>query len=170
MFLFGKKKGGKRLYNPAKLAEQKRTSYRMPVSFEVIYILEGRAGRRTAKAIDLSSGGLRLISDEDFLRGSLLDLSFKLPEEFLEDMTVEKEITEVTPFGPRTEIVRVQPPGFGQFAMQAKILSPFFDKADKRFAFGMAFTEIEDDMREELQRFIHLWQLNFIRNRRSDLD
>ena len=142
----------------------------MPVSFEVIYVLEGRPGRRTARAIDLSSGGLRLICDEDFLRGSLIDLHFKLPEEFLEEMTVEKEITEITPFGPRIETVRVQPPGFEPFAMQAKILSPFFDKSDKRFAFGMAFTEIDDETREELRRFIHLWQLNFIRNRHNDFE
>lgn len=170
MFSFGRKKSAKRLYNPAKLAEQKRTSYRMPVSFDVVYVLEGRVGRRGARADDLSSGGLRFSCDEDFLRGSLLSLEFRVPEDFLEGMTVEKEITEQTPFGPRIEKVRVQPPGFDPFKLTAKILSPFFDRSDRRFAYGTAFSEIEEAVREELQRFIHLWQLNFIRHRHSDFD
>ena len=66
----------------------------MPVEFDVVYVLDGRIGRRKARANDLSAGGLRLATDEDIVRGSLLELEFRLPEDFLSEMTVEKEVYE----------------------------------------------------------------------------
>ena len=54
----------------------------MPVEFDVMYTLVGRQGRRKARANDLSSGGLRIATDEDFFRESILELDFHLPEDF----------------------------------------------------------------------------------------
>lgn len=165
---FGKKKEQrgpvKAQINPA----QKRTSFRMPVEFDVIYTLEGRQGRRKARANDLSSGGLRLATDEDFFRESVLDIDFHLPEDFLPEMTIEKEVFEQTPFGLRPETVRVQPPGFRPMHMRGVTLMAFFDAETKKFAYGVKFIDITQDMREELSRFIHLWQLHYLRTRNAD--
>lgn len=94
MFLFGRRKSGKKLYRPATPpgGEQKRSAFRMPIEFDVLYSLEGRKGRRGALANDLSAGGLRLATDEDFIKNSILRLEFALPQEFLNMMTVEKEV------------------------------------------------------------------------------
>jgi hypothetical protein len=142
----------------------------MPVEFDVFYTLEGRRGRRTAKANDLSAGGLRLSCDEDFLKESELLLEFRLPDEFLETMVVEKEVYEQSPFGLRPETIKVKPPGFSSMSVHAKVLASFFNMDGHKFAHGMAFLGLDNRTQEEIQRFIHLWQLNYIRTRRGDLD
>lgn len=142
----------------------------MPVEFDVYYTLEGRRGRRSAKANDLSAGGLRLGCDEEFLKSSVLLLQFTLPDEFLASMVVEKEVYEQSPFGLRPETIKVQPPGFAPMSIRAKVLATFFDMDDGKFAHGMAFQDIDSRTEEELQRFIHLWQLNYLRTRRGELD
>lgn len=142
----------------------------MPVEFDVLYTLDGRRGRRSGKANDLSAGGLRLLCDEDFLHDSTLLLDFTLPDDFLASMTVEKEVYEQSPFGLRPETVKVQPPGFEPMAVRATILATFFNLEQRRFAYGAAFVDIEEKTQEELQRFIHLWQLNYLRTRRGELN
>ncbi|MFN2449342.1 MAG: PilZ domain-containing protein [Candidatus Baltobacteraceae bacterium] len=169
VFFFKKKKAEK---PPIKAAasNQKRSAFRMPVEFDVRYTLDGRRGRRNAKANDLSAGGLRLCSDEDFLKGSVLTLDFQLPDDFLENMSVEKEMYEQSPFGLRPETIKMHPPGFAPMIVRGKVLATFFAMASRKFAHGMAFIDLEQKSEEELQRFIHLWQLNYLRVRRSGLD
>lgn len=169
MFFFKKKKPESPVKPAVPSATQKRSAFRMPVEFDVSYALEGRSGRRTGKANDLSAGGLRLSCDEDFLKGSVLMLDFKLPDDFLASMTVEKEVFEQSPFGLRPETMRVTPPGFAPVSVRAKVLVTFFSSEQKKFAHGMAFVDIDEKTQEELQRFIHLWQLNYIRTRRGEL-
>ncbi|HET7813583.1 MAG TPA: PilZ domain-containing protein [Candidatus Baltobacteraceae bacterium] len=170
MFFFKKRKAERPRPKLAAPSSQKRSAFRMPVEFDVLYTLEGRRGRRGGKANDLSAGGLRLSTDEDFVKGSELTLDFKLPDEFLAAMTVEKEVYEQSPFGLRPETVRSQPPGFAPMSLRAKVLAPFFDPLRRKFNYGMAFIDIDEKSQEELQRFIHLWQLNYLRTRRGDLD
>jgi len=168
---FGKKKKAAPKIVPrpqAAGAGQKRTAFRMPVEFDVVYTLEGRAGRRKARANDLSAGGLRLSTDEDLARGAVLDLEFTLPADFLSEMTIEKEVYEQTPFGLRPQTVKVQPPPFIPIKMRATVLIPFFDRMEKVFAYGTKFGATVAEMREELQRFIHLWQIHYLRTRRPD--
>lgn len=167
---FGKKKKAapKAMARPTGSGEQKRSSFRMPVEFELSYTLDGRPGRRRARANDLSAGGLRLATDEDLARGSTLDLEFHLPDEFLAEMTIEKEVFEQTPFGLRPQTVKVQPPGFKPVHMRATVLMPFFDRVEKKFGYGTKFGATETEMQEELQRFIHLWQIHYLRTRRAD--
>jgi c-di-GMP-binding flagellar brake protein YcgR len=167
---FGKKKKAapKSMVRPVPGAGQKRTAFRMPVEFDVLYTLEGRPGRRKARANDLSAGGLRLATDEDLVRGSTLDLEFRLPDDFLDEMTIEKEVYEQTPFGLRPQTIKVQPPGFKPMRMRATVLMPFFDRDERKFAYGMKFVAAESEMQEELQRFIHLWQIHYLRTRRPD--
>jgi c-di-GMP-binding flagellar brake protein YcgR len=171
VFFFKKKKKPEPRLRPAvPSTTQKRSAFRMPVEFDVYYTLEGRRGRRSAKANDLSAGGLRLSVDEDFLKDSVLLLEFNLPDEFLASMVVEKEVYEQSPFGLRPESIKVQPHGFAPMKLRARVLIAFFDMEERKFAYGMSFLDLDTHTEEELQRFIHLWQLNYLRTRRGDLD
>ena len=172
MFFFGKKKKPREprsMLRATTDSSQKRSAFRMPVEFDVLYTLEGRRGRRSGKANDLSAGGLRLSTDEDLLTGSQVTLEFKLPDEFLANMSVEREVYEQSPFGLRPETIRSQPPGFAPMTIPAKVLAPFFELGPRKFAYGMAFVDIDMKTQDEVQRFIHLWQLNYLRTRRGDL-
>lgn len=169
---FGKKKKAaprsRSVARPKAVAGQKRNAFRMPVEFEVSYALDGRPGKRRARANDLSSGGLRLSTDEDLVRGSKLELEFHLPDDFLAEMTIEKEVFEQTPFGLRPQTVKVQPPGFKPMRLRAVVLMPFFDRVEKKFAYGAKFGASDREMQDELERFIHLWQIHYLRSRRPD--
>ena len=167
---FFKKRKPERRYKPAEPStSQKRSAFRMPVEFEIAYTLEGRPGRRHAVANDLSAGGLRLACDEDFLSGSILMLDFKLPDDFLSAMTVEKEVYEQSPFGLRPESIKVTPHGFEPMRLRAKVLATFLSIEARIFAHGVAFVDIDTKTQEEIQRFMHLWQINYLRTRRGDL-
>ena len=141
----------------------------MPVEFDVLYTLHDRPGRRHGRANDLSAGGLRLSTDEDFIKGSVLDLDFQLPDEFIGDLTIEKEVFKQTPFGLRPETVKSTPPPFAPMRMGGTVLSTFYVPSTKQLAHGVKFTDIEPETQEELQRFIHLWQLHQIRLRAESL-
>lgn len=137
----------------------------MPVEFPVLFALRGRIGRRNAVANDLSAGGLRMLCDEDFINKSVLELDFDLPDDFLAEMTVEKEVYEQTPFGLRPDTIKSQPPPFLAMRMNAEVLSTFYVPGTKQLAHGLRFVDIDPPMQEELQRFIHLWQLHHLRTR-----
>lgn len=168
MFLFGRKKTPKPPKGPPRGTDQKRSAFRMPVAFDVLYTLEGRRGRRRALANDLSAGGLRLATDEDIVSGSILTLDFHLPDDFLAGMVIEKEVYEQTPFGLRPETIKVAPPGFEPLHLDAKVLMPFFDRDVHAFAYGIHFLGLDSKIEEELQRFMHLWQINYLRVRKGE--
>jgi hypothetical protein len=137
----------------------------MPVEFDVLYALDGRTGRRHGRANDLSAGGLRLSTDEDFLKGSILELYFTLPADFIAGLTIEKEVFKQTPFGLRPETVKTVPHPFAPMRMRAVVLSTFYLPALRTLAHGLKFIDIDAETKEELQRFVHLWQLHQIRLR-----
>ncbi len=141
----------------------------MPVEFDVMYTLRGRPGRRHGRANDLSAGGLRLSTDEDLVRNSILDLDFQLPDEFVSELTIEKEVFKQTPFGLRPETVKSAPASFAPMRMSATVLSTFYVPATKALAHGTKFIDVPEDVHEELNRFIHLWQLHQIRLRAESL-
>jgi c-di-GMP-binding flagellar brake protein YcgR len=53
--------------------------------------------------------------------------------------------------------------------MSATVLSTFYVPGSKQLSHGMKFTDIPPEVQEELQRFIHLWQLHQIRLRAEAL-
>ena len=134
-----------------------------------MYTLRGRTGRRHGRANDLSAGGLRLSTDEDFIKGSILELDFTLPDEFISELTIEKEVFTQTPFGLRPETVKSAPPPFAAMHMSATVLSTFYVPATKQLAHGTKFIDVPAETQEELSRFIHLWQLHQIRLRAEAL-
>lgn len=170
VFFFKRKRAGARKDRKTKAAPgQKRAAFRMPVEFDVFYTLHGRDGRRYARANDLSSGGLRLSTDEDLINGSMLVLDFVLPGEFVEGLTIEKEVFKQTPFGLRPESVKTTPAPFDPMRVNATVLSTFYIPATKSLAHGVKFVDVDEVTQEELHRFIHLWQLHQIRLRAEAL-
>ncbi|GAC1660139.1 MAG: hypothetical protein NVS4B13_07930 [Candidatus Elarobacter sp.] len=149
----------------ATITEQQRQSYRASVEFPVVYVAENRAGSRTALANDLSAGGLRVVGDEDFPDETMIELRFTLPNELIHDVHVEKEIVETTPRGKTKKKIMVPPEPFHQMTVSAKIISAFLDVRRRKFAHGVQFVDIDERTQEEIQRFIHVWQIHLIRER-----
>jgi len=145
--------------------DQKRTAYRASVEFPVLYVVEGRAGTRAATANDLSAGGMRLMGDEDFINGSILDFRFTLPNDLIRTVQVEKEIEEKSPFGNRKKRILVPPPPFEPMNIRAKVVIAFLNVKRKKFAHGIQFIETDARFHDEIARFIHLWQLRLLRLR-----
>lgn len=171
MFLFGRKKpGGGRGPQLAQITEQKRQAYRAAVEFNVDYVLEGRAGTRVATAEDLSAGGLRLMGDEDFLDGSVIELRFTLPNDLIRSVLVEKEIEDTTKRPkpgekPPKKKVMVPPDPFDPMKVRAKIVIAFLNVRRRKFAHGIQFLDIDERNADEVQRFIHIWQIRQLRER-----
>ena len=169
VFSFGKKPAAAPVRRSAASAasgnDQKRTAYRASVEFPVLYIVEGRAGTRAATANDLSAGGMRLMGDEDFINGSILDFRFTLPNDLIQSVQVEKEVDEKSPFGNRKKRILVPPPPFEPMNIRAKVVIAFLNVKRKKFAHGIQFVDANDRFHDEIARFIHLWQLRLLRLR-----
>ena len=164
VFLFGKKRGPK---PPplARITEQKRQAYRASVEFPIVYTVEGRAGTRSALANDLSAGGLRLVGDEDFPNDSVVDFRFTLPNDQLAGIELEKEVEEVKR-GVRVKkriMVPVEP--FHPMKLRGKTVITFLNVRRRKLMHGVQFFDLDDRTREELQRFIHVWQIRQLRER-----
>jgi c-di-GMP-binding flagellar brake protein YcgR len=148
---------------------QKRQSYRAAIEFPVVYVVDGRPGARTAGANDLSVGGLRLLGDEDFTRETIIDFRFTLPTLAVNDVYVEREVTQRSPLGAKTRRVLVPPTPFEPLTVSGKIVIAFYNARTQRFAHGVRFLSIPQRMEDEIQRFIHLYQLKALRARADRL-
>lgn len=168
MFSFWEKKKPAPLRKPAprddeRPAPNKRTAFRAEVDFAVYYELVGRPGERRATGNDLSSGGLRLLIDEDMIREQEVLLHFTLPSDFLDNFKEYKEVEEATPFGPRKKKVPKPPRKFAEMHVRAKSLIVFFNFPRARFVHGMQFVDASEEMMDEIHRFAHYWQLEQLR-------
>jgi len=135
------------------------------VEFPVVYVVEGRAGARTAIANDLSAGGSRIVGEEDFPDGTLIELRFTLPEEMIHSVHVEKEILVAGPHGRTKKKVMVPPEPFAAMTVRGKVMIPFLNMRRRKLTHGVQFVDIAERTQEEIQRFIHVWQLKLIRER-----
>jgi c-di-GMP-binding flagellar brake protein YcgR len=150
----------------ATITEQQRKSFRASVEFGVLYDIAGREGVRTALAHDLSAGGLRLLGDEDLPNETLIELRFTLPNELVRGVQLEKEIVETTARGKTKKKVMVPPEPFREMTLPGKVVIAFLNVRRRKFAHGVQFTDIDERSREEIQRFIHVWQIRLLRERR----
>ncbi len=163
MFNFRKSGGGE---TAASRANQKRQSYRASIEFPIVYVVDGREGTRTASANDLSVGGLRLLGDEDFTKETIIDFRFTLPFAAVANVHTEKEVTErAVGGGERTKRVKVPPTPFEPMEISGKIVIAFYNLRTQRFAHGVRFMHAPQKMEDEVQRFIHLYQLKQLRDR-----
>jgi len=149
----------------ATITETQRASYRASVEFTVLYVVDGRAGTRGAVADGLSVNGLRVAGDEDLPEGTLLELRFTLPNDLIHSVHVEKDVPTVTPRGRETKKIMVPPEPFAEMRVRAKVLLAYFDVRRDTLSHSVQFVEIDERTQEEIQRFIHVWQLRVIRER-----
>ncbi len=149
----------------ATITERQRQTYRASVEFPVAYVLSGRAGARTALANELSAGGLRLIGDEDLPDEATVELRMTLPNDLISSVTVEKEVVETTPRGRTTRKVKVPPEPFGEMSLRAKVVAAFWSLRRRKFSHGLRFIGTDEETQEEIQRFIHVWQIRQLRER-----
>lgn len=165
MFNFRKSGGGDDSAPAANRANQKRQSYRATIEFPIVYIVDGREGTRAASANDLSVGGLRLLGDEDFTKETVIDFRIKLPTEEVADVLIEKEVIERSAFGDKKKRVKSPPTPFEEMDIAGKIVIAFYNLGTKRFAHGVRFLHLPQRTEDEIQRFIHLYQLKQLRER-----
>ena len=165
MFNFRKSGGGDDSAPAANRANQKRQSYRATIEFPIVYIVDGREGTRTASANDLSVGGLRLLGDEDFTKETVIDFRIKLPNDEISDVLIEKEVVERSAFGDKKKRVKSPPTPFEELDIAGKIVIAFYNLDTKRFAHGVRFLHLAQRTEDEIQRFIHLYQLKQLRER-----
>ncbi len=90
----------------------RRRFRRAAVNFSTKVILPGQELVLTGEALDLSSGGMRVATGDDLPAGQVIVLRFTLP-------SVEREIVA-----------------------RGRIVLSFFDATAKRYAHGIAFTQI----------------------------
>lgn len=149
----------------ARITEHNRQAYRATVEFPVVYVADGRDGSRTAIGSELSAAGLRIIGDEDFSNDTEVDLRFTLPNDLIHSVQVEKEIVETTARGKTKKKVMVPPDPFMEMSVRAKVVIAFLNVRRRKFAHGVQFLEVDERTQEEIQRFIHVWQIRLIRER-----
>ncbi len=172
MFFFSKKRKRRRApvpKPPARVrtpaADQQREAYRASFEFPVLYVLDGRSGPRGALATHLSASGMRLVGDEDILDGTLLELRFTLPERLIEGVQVEKEIEQITARGRLKKKIMVPPEPFREITLRAKTVIAFLDVHRGKLMHGLQFVDLDERTAEEIQRFVHVWQIKQLRER-----
>jgi len=164
VFFWRKPKAPKRPER-ATITERQRRDYRASVEFPMLYVVAGRTGTRTALANDLSAGGLRLVGDEDLVSGATIDIRFTLPNELIRGVQLEKEIVEITSRGRAKKKIMVPPEPFREMHLRAKVVIAFLNVKRRKFAHGVQFVDIDERSKEEVQRFIHVWQIRLLRER-----
>ncbi len=166
--LFGKKRKPQRIVRPrtpAAASDQKRQAYRASFDFPVAYAVAGRDGERGAVANDLSIGGLRLVGDEDFPDQTVLEMRFTLPNELIAGVLVEKEIEQTTARGKVKKKLMVPPEPFRPMTVQGKTTIAFLNVPRRKLMHGVQFVDLDERTAEEIQRFVHVWQIKQLRDR-----
>lgn len=104
---------------------QQRRFFRAAVEFPVSVTLSGNGGAIEGSAVDLSGGGMRVITKNDLSAGQNITLRFSLPQ------------------GEREMMVR------------GRVVLSFFDASRQQYAHGIAFTQIAAPDQSEIVEFIH---------------
>jgi hypothetical protein len=165
VFWFRKRQPAPKPPLTATVTDEQRKAYRAAFEFPIEYVLEGRAGTRAALASDLSTGGLRIVGDEDLPENALLTLRFTLPNELIAGEHVEKEVEQTTPRGKVKRKVMSPPDPFHEMCVRGRVVVAFLHLTRRRLMHGVAFVDIDERTQEEIQRFIHIWQLRQLRER-----
>jgi c-di-GMP-binding flagellar brake protein YcgR len=167
VFFFRKGHSSPKPPRPATVTEQQRKAFRASFEFPISYTVEGRDGARGADASDLSAGGLRVVGDEDFPGDTILALCFMLPDELIRGVQVEKEVERTTSSGKVKKKIMVPPDPFLEMNVRGRIVVSYLNVRRRKFLHGIEFVEIDERTQEEIQRFIHVWQIRQLRERAS---
>lgn len=141
--------------------KQRRTSVRTMVEFPIRYRI-GNKHSIEGSANDVSTGGLRLMTSEALAIGTVVELRFTLPKDFLHVYPPTSERVEISPFGPRKVRIPDNRRPFEEMTMHGRIVSKF-QPTRGREVFGVQFTDVDGYQREEIARFTHSVQLAKLR-------
>lgn len=104
---------------------QQRRFFRAPVDFPVTVIVPGAELVMYGSAVDLSGGGLRVITKNDLSAGLNVTMRFTLPDSGHEMM------------------------------VRGRVVLSFFDAGKQQFAHGVAFTQIAAADQSAIVEYIH---------------
>jgi c-di-GMP-binding flagellar brake protein YcgR len=150
----------------SQVANEKRRSYRADVQFPVTYVVEGQGEAHSAVVKNVSAGGMRIVGDEPLALGSgIAYVRFSLPNELVGDVRFEREVEQRTLRGRIRKRLRVPPAPFGEMTLPVKLVSTQHDAKHHKPASGVEFVNVPPALREELHRFVHVLQLNELRQR-----
>ncbi len=110
---------------PSGSGPQQRRFFRAAVEFPVGVSVSGNDAPIEGSAVDLSGGGMRVITKSDLSAGQNITLRFALPQ------------------GEREMMVR------------GRVVLSFFDASRQQYAHGVAFTQIAAPDQSEIVEFIH---------------
>lgn len=110
---------------PAGSGPQQRRFFRAAVDFPVAVTVAGEDAVLEGGVVDLSGGGMRVITKSDLSAGQNITLRFRLPEN-------EREMM-----------------------VRGRVVLSFFDASRQQFAHGIAFTQIAAPDQSEIVEFIH---------------
>ncbi|HEX5276024.1 MAG TPA: PilZ domain-containing protein [Candidatus Rubrimentiphilum sp.] len=110
---------------PSGSGPQQRRFFRAAVEFPVGVTLSGNGEAIEGSAVDLSGGGMRVITKSDLSAGQNITLRFSLPE-------AEREMM-----------------------VRGRVVLSFFDASRQQYAHGVAFTQIAAPDQSEIVEFIH---------------
>jgi c-di-GMP-binding flagellar brake protein YcgR len=104
---------------------QQRRFFRAAVDFPVTVIVPGGELVMYGSAVDLSGGGVRVVTKNDLSAGQNVTLRFTLPESGREMM------------------------------VRGRVVLSFFDAGKQQFAHGVAFTQIAASDQSAIVEYIH---------------
>jgi len=104
---------------------QQRRFFRAAVDFPVSVTVSGNDAAIEGTAVDLSGGGMRVITANDLSAGQNITLRFSLP------------------------------PGAREMMVRGRVVLSFFDASRQQYAHGIAFTQIAAPDQSEIVEFIH---------------
>ncbi len=102
-----------------------RRYFRAPVDFPVALTVTEGEPTVTGHAEDLSGGGMRLTTEGEISAGQTVALRFTLPDDSTETM------------------------------MRGRVVLSFYDNSRKRYAHGVAFTQISESDQKKIVEYIH---------------
>jgi hypothetical protein len=132
-----------------------RSSVRVMTQFDLVYRTP-KQDFRTAKAADVSSGGLLMTCTEALVEGEPVELRFTLPSDVVNAYPEETMVIDL-----RNRTAKSNRPdqrrGFEEMVVGARVVShrPLGNNA---YAYGLAFTCINGYQREEIARYTHAVQ------------
>jgi c-di-GMP-binding flagellar brake protein YcgR len=141
--------------------KQRRGAVRTMVEFPIKYRMAGKRSVE-ASANDVSTGGLRLMTPEPLAIGTVVEMRFTLPNDFLHVYPAAAERVEISPFGPRRVKIPDNRRPFEEMTLHGRIVSKF-QPTRGREVFGVQFIDADGYQREEIARFTHSVQLAKLR-------
>jgi hypothetical protein len=132
-----------------------RSSVRVVTQFPVVYRTP-KEEYRTARAGDVSAGGLLMICSEALVEGEPVELKFTLPSEILAAYPEETMVLDVRK-GSASPLRADQRRPFSEMVIGARVVN-HRPLGNKTYAYGLAFTCIDGFQQEELARYTHAVQ------------